>query len=387
MPRLALITWLLLLARWTLTPAPEAAAAADLTPWWCISCGEIGTADLLQNLLLFLPVGALLRQIGWSAGRAILCGFVITLAIELTQATLLPGRDAALGDLLANVAGTAAGWALLPALWAIAFPTAATAPRVAAVPLVVFALQLLASSWLLRPAPGGAPWTTERAPQHRDGTKWPGIVGEVALGQSAEGVTFTATTSWPSPAPTRRATVARLTRGPLDGVAGVTVAPGMAAASLRTHARAVRLRSPVGQIPLPQVMATETLTVRLTHRPGALTVAAAASSGATSDATVPIGAQHGWVLINPFTPTVALLTAWERWTLAWLVGWGLLLGYGAGASRRWPSWAIGGALVGLGIPALTGSPLALLEVVGLAAAWALAAAFGRMRRRGHSTVE
>jgi len=387
MPRLALIVWLLLIGRWTLTPAPGATAAAQFTPWWCISCGEIGTADLLQNLLLFLPAGLLLRTMRWSAPRTILGGLVATLAIEFLQAAFLPGRDAALGDVLANLAGTAGGWMLLPTLGAIVAPTARTANRLAAITLVTFAGQLLLSAQLLRPSPGEADWIVERAPRHRDGTQWSGGVGLVSLDRVGDTVAFVTTTEWPASPPDRRATVARLTRGPGDDVAGISVARDAVSAGIRTRATTVRLRSPVGQIVLPPLAPGDTLTVRLTHWPGQLMLSGASASGETRSASVPIGAQHGWVLINPFTPTVELPGSWERWTYAWLTGWGVLLGFGAGASRRWVWWALGGAAVGLGIPWLTGTPLEPSEVAVLAAAWAISASGGRMRRRGHPELE
>jgi hypothetical protein len=387
MPRLALAFWLVLIGWWTLTPAYEAIPAADLTPWWCVSCGDIGTADLFQNLLLFLPVGLLLRRIGWSASRTIGSGLVATLAIECIQAAFLPGRDAALGDVLANLAGTAGGWLLLPAVGAMVAPTTRTADRLAATMLVAFAGQLLLSAVLLRPAPGNADWTVERAPQHRDGTQWPGGVHGVALEHVGDTVAFVTSTAWPTSPPTGRATVARLTRGPGDNVAGISVVRDVVAAGIRTRASVVRLRSPVGRIGLPALGHGDTLTVRLTHQPGALTLDATSSSGERRVGTVPIGAQHGWVLINPFTPSVELTREWFAWTLAWLVGWGVLLGWGAGASRRWAGWALGALGIGLALPWLTGTPLAAREVAVLAAAWAAAACGSRMRARGHPIPE
>jgi hypothetical protein len=387
MPRFALFAWLLLIAWWTLTPAPEATAAVDLTPWWCISCGEIGTADLLQNLLLFVPVGHLLRHLHWRFRPTFLTGLALTLLIEVCQATVLSGRDAALGDVVENVAGIAIGWALYPALRYAIHPTPTTANRIAGVPLIAFALQLAFSAWLLRPAPGVDGWTIDRAPQHHDGTRWPELVGDVTLERRADTVRFAVTTHWPTTPPAQRVTIARVTHGPLDGVAGVSVAPGTITAGLRTHARDVRLRSPLGIIALPTLSAGDQLSVRVTHAPGTLDLSAVSSSGATSSARVPVGAQHGWVLINPFTTPVDLSHAWARWTLAWLTGWGMLLGFGAGATRQWWGWAFAGAAAGLGVPWLTGTPLRLWEMVALATAWAMAAGAGRMRRRGHSTVE
>jgi hypothetical protein len=107
---LVVIGWL------TLRPAPEVTGLADLTPWWCISCGEAGSADLFQNLLLFLPLGLAWRRAGTTLLPALLAALALTMTIEATQALTLPGRDAALGDLLANSLGEGLGWALWPIL-------------------------------------------------------------------------------------------------------------------------------------------------------------------------------------------------------------------------------------------------------------------------------
>lgn len=79
-----------------------------------------GTAQLLCNIALFLPLGVLLRRAGTSTSRAALFGLGCSLAIELTQLTGNWGtypcayRVFDVEDLLANTAGAWLGARLLP---------------------------------------------------------------------------------------------------------------------------------------------------------------------------------------------------------------------------------------------------------------------------------
>ena len=101
---LPVILWL------TLRGDPHAASAVDLTPWWCVSCGPAGTADQLQNLLLFVPLGLAAGLAGWGMGTTGIAMLALTLTIEGSQALLGSGRDAALGDVLAPMSRIARSW-------------------------------------------------------------------------------------------------------------------------------------------------------------------------------------------------------------------------------------------------------------------------------------
>jgi len=79
---------------------------------WCPVCGELGLSDVIANVLLFLPLGAGLFWSGASAGRSVAAAVLLSAGIEFVQLRVMPGRDAALGDLLANTAGAVLGVAL-----------------------------------------------------------------------------------------------------------------------------------------------------------------------------------------------------------------------------------------------------------------------------------
>lgn len=78
---------------------------------WCIVCGDSSTADVLANIVLFLPFGAMLAVLHVGRRRAWLSGALFSAVIECTQ-LMIPGRDSSIGDVLANTVGTALGFAL-----------------------------------------------------------------------------------------------------------------------------------------------------------------------------------------------------------------------------------------------------------------------------------
>lgn len=89
----------------------------------CFPCGELGTLDLLLNVALFIPFGALL---GWQSSRhsivlyAAVISAAVSLAIEITQLVAIVGRAPSLADVLANTAGGITGAAavtLTPRIW------------------------------------------------------------------------------------------------------------------------------------------------------------------------------------------------------------------------------------------------------------------------------
>lgn len=109
-------------ARWTTALALGAILFATLTPSpstvppagpWCLVCGDIGTVDALQNIVLFVPFGVGLALMGVGARRAVLLAFALTTTIELLQFWVIPGRDGTLGDVTMNTVGAALGAALV----------------------------------------------------------------------------------------------------------------------------------------------------------------------------------------------------------------------------------------------------------------------------------
>lgn len=74
----------------------------------CVLCGPYGLADILRNLLLFLPLGLVLPRALGSVRAALMTMFLLTLGIEIAQ-LVIPGRDSNPTDVLFNTLGGAVG--------------------------------------------------------------------------------------------------------------------------------------------------------------------------------------------------------------------------------------------------------------------------------------
>jgi len=105
----------------TLTPTP----GAPTLSFWCILCS--GFLDFSANVVMFVPLGFALMLATERRWISFIACVATTLCIELLQVRVVAGRDASLGDLLANTLGGGIGVAL--AHWRAVFlfprPTAA----------------------------------------------------------------------------------------------------------------------------------------------------------------------------------------------------------------------------------------------------------------------
>ena len=106
--RLVITVSLLAIAGLTLYPE----SATVTSPWNCIVCGTRGTADMFLNILLFAPLGVGLALAGVRHGTAFVLAATISGTVELAQ-VFIPGRDASIGDLISNSAGSGLGFALV----------------------------------------------------------------------------------------------------------------------------------------------------------------------------------------------------------------------------------------------------------------------------------
>lgn len=62
----------------------------------------------MLNIALFTPLGIALAAYGWSPRKALLQAVVLSASLELIE-IFNPGRDSALGDVVFNTLGAAAG--------------------------------------------------------------------------------------------------------------------------------------------------------------------------------------------------------------------------------------------------------------------------------------
>jgi VanZ family protein len=96
----------LLVALLTLWPLPDQRVSS---PAWCIVCDADHVPNLVLNVALFLPLGVGLGLRGVPRLAALLLMALLTAGVEALQFHVVAGRDASLGDVLANLVGGALG--------------------------------------------------------------------------------------------------------------------------------------------------------------------------------------------------------------------------------------------------------------------------------------
>jgi glycopeptide antibiotics resistance protein len=116
--RLWLAGYLVVVLALTLTPVPAETRPPILVPISGIRLAfeqggaVFGVVQLVGNLLLLAPVGALLPRAfrGVGVREVVLGALVLSLAIELTQWWMDAGRQPDIDDLWTNTLGAALGW-------------------------------------------------------------------------------------------------------------------------------------------------------------------------------------------------------------------------------------------------------------------------------------
>ena len=84
---------LLAIGALTLRSAPSQILDAQRTPLDCLVCGDVGGADVLLNVALFVPLGIGLAGLRRSLPFTIAAAFLLSFSIELLQYTVIVGRD------------------------------------------------------------------------------------------------------------------------------------------------------------------------------------------------------------------------------------------------------------------------------------------------------
>lgn len=171
----------------TLTPRSDAGGLSAVTPLLCLVCGDNGGADVVANLLLFLPLALGLRLSGQSWGRTVLLCGLLSFTVELLQFRVVPGRDASLSDVLTNTTSAAIGATLAGHLPRMVAPRPRAAAAFLAGGIALLLLLLAGSAWLLTPwvpdgpltnywahvAPGTDVFTGRVEAVHLDGAPMP----------------------------------------------------------------------------------------------------------------------------------------------------------------------------------------------------------------------
>lgn len=131
----------------TLFPSLESGSAGLFE---CLICGDRGLADVILNVLLFLPLGAAIALVGVRMRGALLACAILSASVEVAQ-FFIPGRDASLGDLLFNSVGAVLGFLVTRSAPLWRDPSPRIAARLSLVAATVVSGVWLATGWLLQP--------------------------------------------------------------------------------------------------------------------------------------------------------------------------------------------------------------------------------------------
>ncbi len=343
------VAWLVVVGWLTLRSNPVLREIAMATPWNCVLCGQGGTTDFALNLLLFTPFGVVARALRWPFGRLLLCAFGLTLSIEFIQGNFLIGRDATLGDVMANTLGAMLGWPL--AAW---WQSLGTAPRRArTTALVVFTCQGLV--WLgtgfgMRPVLNGpVPWVGRFSRAGSSSEPFAGSIQQVEL----DGIAVT------------MEPMARLPAAD-DTLDLAVVLTRASAVPPRRNASIVRLVDATPRVFLRASQRGQDINVEVPlaanrwllrtpdwHFANALDIPvgkpwhfswrrhATSFEMTSAPANAPERATHqslalsiglGWVWVHPFVTVISQSAPW--WTALWIATWFALLGWTSGLVGR-----------------------------------------------------
>lgn len=128
------------------------------TSFLCLwGCDAEELRDLVSNIILFIPLGWVLRY--WVRPRLVfwIC-VAATVCIETTQAFLLTGRDPSIRDILTNALGAAIGLWLFDHWRSIIYPLQRASRQLAVIGLGGWCVVLLVTALGLRPAGSSYPW-------------------------------------------------------------------------------------------------------------------------------------------------------------------------------------------------------------------------------------
>ena len=158
--------------------------ASVILPATCVFCGALGGTDFVLNVILFIPLGVSARWLARGPSRALALGIATTVLVETMQWSVVAGRYASLGDLLANTLGTAIGAWLAVQLIEFLNSTSDRARALSTSFAGTLSVFVFAMAMLLQPAPARTPhqfvqWT----PVRRNTDPFPGRLLSAALNE------------------------------------------------------------------------------------------------------------------------------------------------------------------------------------------------------------
>jgi hypothetical protein len=379
----------------TLTPTSDVHGVAASTSLLCLVCGDEGGADVINNLLLFLPLAIGLRLSGVSWRRTVAAGFLLSLTVELLQLRVVAGRDASLSDLLTNTTSSAIGATIGSLLPRAVTPSPRRALALLAGGLVAVLALLGVWAWLLMPLTPAGPirstWAHETpATDVFDGrVRWIRIDGvpmpkdaplpdSAALRRRLDLGTMILDAGVVSGAPVRDRLWIYLLRASHGGVVTLTQLRRRAGVQVPTRALRFRFGAPIVTLgdAFPD-SAGVPVYLQATEAAGRITLTSS-YDGHRRSVELGLSPAFGWVLFAPFELGAG---TGVRWFTALVVALLLLpLGYWAAWTRR-PVLAAAVLATGLvivlaAVPSAAGLPPVhwsewLAGTLSAAAGWAL----------------
>ena len=144
---------ILAIAALTLLPAGGAT-----TRRLCLVCGPIAGADVLLNLIMFLPVGLGLSLLGASWRATLATALGVTVIVEILQFVLPLGRITSLSDIVSNFSGAVLGAVIGRRRRALLYPRSRPALRLATGGAAAWLLMLLLTAIGLRASHPDGPY-------------------------------------------------------------------------------------------------------------------------------------------------------------------------------------------------------------------------------------
>ena len=140
-----------------------------------LASGDEAAAELLQNLLLFVPLGLALAMHGLRWRSLLLAGVALSFSVEFLQ-QWIPGRDPSVGDVVTNAVSTLLGGAMVWTAPRWLHPPARRAAWLSLGAAAVAAVAWLGTGWLFQPAFPRTAYYDRWTP---DIPHWPNYKGKV----------------------------------------------------------------------------------------------------------------------------------------------------------------------------------------------------------------
>ena len=386
---LAILAALVAIAVPTLTPTPLATPTAG----FCVICGSLGGVDFALNVVLFVPFGAAVWNVRRRLLDAMVTGLLVSVAIELLQFRTIVGRDATLGDVLANTLGSLAGAAVALGFVRWRDVTGRAAQRGAAIAAIAATLLIALSAQLLQPVPTRYPQWVQWSPKKRGEEPFRGRLETVeangtmlqarealrpaqTLDARTRSLRVRATLKGPTPSSDRPAIIIRIANPLEEGFQLAQLGNGV---TFRTNIVASRLKLRSVLIGLPDVLPDssaapdDVFMFDGISSPASIIVTRSGSDEQLTTVTLPRTVGLAWALFLPWS--IAIGPQWWLANACWLAALVLpasLLSMrsvrttdsGGSVAHWWPVALVVVTLIAL--PAVTGlSNLRSLEWLGV----------------------